>query len=237
MKRSSIVQSLSLMLAIIAVPQWGFAADHGDVPTAAGGEPTADITDLYAWMTDDSSKLNLVLDVASNAGVTTTFSPAVAFVFSISSSQAFGAPQQSTTLTCKFIDTTNIECWLGGEYVVGNPNVARGITSDSGKLRVYASRRDDPFFLEYKGFTNTVNEAVKQAVAGKVGFDATGCALLSVDQQSALLGLLTHGDQGAPPSNTFAGQAVLALVVQVDKTLIDAGGPMLGVWASTHSVR
>jgi hypothetical protein len=235
MKRPLILQTLSLVLAITGAPHWGFAADHGDVP-AAGNDPTADITDLYAWMNNDHTKLNLVLDVMSNAGPTATFSPAVAFAFSISSSPAFGGPQQSTKLVCKFIDTTNIECWLGAEYVVGNPSVAEGITSASGKMRVYAARRDDPFFLEYVGFGNAVNEAVKQAVAGQVGF-LDGCATLTPDQQQGLFGLLTHGADGAPPSNTFAGQAVLALVVQVDKTLVNAGGPILGVWASTHSVQ
>ena len=83
MKRPLILQTLSLVLAITGVPHWGFAADHGDVP-AAGNDPTADITDLYAWMSADRSKLNLVLDVMSNAGPTATFSPAVAFVFSVS---------------------------------------------------------------------------------------------------------------------------------------------------------
>jgi hypothetical protein len=234
MKRTLILPALSLALAITGAPS-GFAADHGDVP-AAGNDPTADITDLYAWMNDDGSRLNLALDVSSNAGPAATFSPAVAFAFSISSSRAYGAPQQSTKLICKFIDTKNIECWLGGEYVVGDPSTPQGISSESGKMRVYAARRDDPFFLEYTGFSNTIAEAVKQAVAGQVTFDPTGCATLTPAQQTGLVGLLQHGADGAPPSNTFAGQAVLALVVQLDKSLVDQGGPILGVWASTHAV-
>jgi hypothetical protein len=234
MKRTLILPTLSLALALTGAPS-GFAADHGDVP-AAGTDPTADITDLYAWMNDDSSRLNLVLNVNSNAGARATFSPAVAYVFSISSSTAFGGPQQSAKVICKFIDTTNIECWLGAEYVVGNPNTAQGIVSQRGGLRVYAARRDDPFFLEYTGFSATIADAVKQAVAGQVTFDMQGCATLTPAQQTRLLGLLTHGEGGADPSNTFAGQAVLSLVVQVDKTLVDAGGPILGVWASTHAV-
>jgi hypothetical protein len=235
MKRTLILPVLSLALALTGAPS-GFAADHGDVP-AAGNDPTADITDLYAWMNDDHSRLNLALDVSSNAGPAATFSPAVAFVFSISSSQAFGSPQQSTRLICKFIDTVNIECWLGSEYLVGKPNAPQGIVSQSGKLRVYAARRDDPFFLEYVGFSNTIAEAVKQAVAGQVAFDMQGCASLSPAQQTGLVGLLTHGADGAPPSNTFAGQAVLSLVVQLDKSLVDVNGPILSVWASTHSVQ
>lgn len=225
-----------MTLALLAVPLLGFAADHGDVP-AAGNDPTADITDLYAWMSPDASKLNLVLDVYPNAGAAASFSPAVVYAFSISSSQSYGGPQQSKKLLCKFIDANNIECWLAGEYVAGNPNKAEGITSASGKLRVYAGRRDDPFFLNYVGFGNTVSAAVQAAGAGMVQFDNQQCAQLSADQQTALVGLLTTGNDGAKATNTFAGQAVLALVLQVDKSLVNDGGPILGVWASSHSVR
>jgi hypothetical protein len=236
MKRPLFSRTLCLALALTAAPFVSFAADHGDVP-AAGNDPNADITDLYAWMSPDASKLNLVLNVYPNAGAGATFSPAVIYAFSISSSQAYGGPQKSKKLLCKFIDATNIECWLPGEYVAGNPNTAQGITSASGKLRVYAGRRDDPFFLNYVGFGNTVNAAVQAAGAGMVQFDDQNCALLTPDQQAALGGLLTHGEDGADPTNTFAGQAVLALVVQVDKSLVNDNGPILGVWASTHSVK
>jgi uncharacterized protein DUF4331 len=236
MKRPLFSRTLSLALALTVAPIVGFAADHGDVP-AAGNDPTADITDLYAWMSADASKLNLALDVYPNAGASASFSPAVVYAFSISSSQMYGGPQQSKKLLCKFADATNIECWLNGEYVAGNPSATQGITSASGKLRVYAGRRDDPFFLNYVGFGNTVNAAVQAAGAGMVKFDDQQCAQLTLDQQNALVGLLTHGDNGANATNTFAGQAVLALVLQVDKSLVDDGGPILGVWASTHSVQ
>ena len=236
MKRPLFSRTLSLALALSVAPMVGLAADHGDVP-AAGNDPTADITDLYAWMSPDASKLNLVLDVSPNAGAAATFSPAVIYAFSISSSQMYGGPQQSKKLLCKFVDSTNIECWVAGDYVAGNPNTEQGITSASGKLRVYAGRRDDPFFLNYVGFGNTVNAAVQAAGANQVKFDDQNCAQLTADQQTALLGLLTSGNDGAPATNTFAGQAVLALVLQVDKSLVNAGGPILGVWASTHSVK
>ena len=222
--------SLSVLLAGSGVAFSVLAADHGDAP-AAVNEPTADITDLYAWMTDDSSKLNLVLDVGAGAA----FSDAVTYVFSVSSSQGYGQPQVSTRILCKFIDGTNIECWAGSQYVVGNPSSPQGIVSDGGGMRVFAGLRDDPFFLEYTGFGATTTAAVAAVAANQVTFDAQGCAQLTPEQQTGLLGLLTHGENGAPPSNTFAGQNVLALVVQIDKTLVNAGGPVLGVWASTHA--
>jgi len=226
--------SLSVLLAGSGIAVSVLAADHGDAP-AALNEPTADITDIYAWMTDDRSKLNLVLGVNSNAGPGAAFSNAVTYVFSVSSSQGYKQPQQSTRVLCKFIDTTNIECWAGNQYVVGNPSSPQGIVSPEGGLRVFAGLRDDPFFLEYTGFANTTKAAVDAVVADQVTFDAQGCAQLTPGQQTALVGLLTHGADGAPPSNTFAGQNILALVVQVDKSLVNVGGPVLGVSASTHS--
>jgi hypothetical protein len=55
-------------------------------------------------------------------------------------------------ITCTFVDATNIECWAGDDYVVGDPNDPAGIVSDNGGLRVFAGLRDDLFFLEYDGF-------------------------------------------------------------------------------------
>ena len=47
---------------------------------------------------------------------------------------------------------------------------------------------------------------------------------------AALMGLLSTIEL----DDTFAGANVLSLVVQVDKDLVTAGGPLLSVWASTH---
>jgi|SRR5688572_20654288 len=229
------LRTLAAVLAL-GVPIAALAADHLDSADAvANNEPSADITDLYAWMTADATKLNLVAAVSANAGPNAVFSDAVIYQFAVSSSASFGAPQQSTLVTCKFIDGTNIECWAGNDYVVGNPSDTRGIVSDRGGLRVFAGRRDDPFFLEYNGFLNTVDAAVAAVQANQVTFDDAACPLLTEEQGAALLGALTSGNDGADASNTFAGQSVLALVVQIDKTIVNGGGPILGVSASTYS--
>jgi hypothetical protein len=239
------LQIFGVLLALTSTSLTGFAADHGDAPAAAN-EPTADITDLYAWMSNDTTKLNLVMGVDPNAGSSDTFSPAVVYVFSIASMSAFGQPQSGARIACKFIDGTNIECWLfggstdatvrtGNDYVVGDPSSPAGITSAGGGLRVFAGLRDDPFFLEYNGFNATVNAAVAAVKANAVTFDEEKCPLLTPPQQTALVGQLQHGLDGAAPSNFFAGQNVLALVIQIDKRLVTTGGPILGVWAATHS--
>lgn len=231
------LKSSSIAL-VLGVPFAAFAADHLDSPTArAIGEPTADITDLYAWMTSDATKLNLVAAVNPNAGLDDTFSDAVIYQFAVSSSQSFGGPQESALVTCKFIDGTNIECWAGNDYVVGNPSDPAGIVSDNGGMRVFAGVRNDPFFLEYTGFLNAVGLANNAVAAGQVQFEEAnkGCPTLTAEQQQALIGLLQSGADGARASDTFAGQNVLALVIQIDKSIVDAGGPILGVSVSTYA--
>jgi uncharacterized protein DUF4331 len=120
---------------------------------------------------------------------------------------------------------------------VGDPSAAQGIVSDNGGLRVFAGLRDDPFFLEYVGFQNGIDAANAEVAAGRVPFPISegGCPILSAEQQGALLTALTTGDNGDAASNTFAGQSVLALVIQVDKAIVNSGGPVLGVSVSTYS--
>ena len=239
MKRS--IRTLGMLLGVsviplLGIPFVGFAADHGDSPSAtASAEPTADITDLYAWQDNDKPNLNLVLGVNSGAGADATFSDAVTYVFHVQSSQNFGAAQTSTLITCKFVDGTNIECWAGDDYVAGNPSNPAGITSEKGYMRVFAGLRDDPFFLDYTAFTRTVNFAVDAVGAGVIAFDDEGCPELTPDQTTALVQSLTGGGNNPAPSNTFAGQNVLALVLEVDTAILTDSGPVLSVWASTHA--
>ncbi len=230
------IRALAALAALVALPVVVFAADHGDSPTAAATEePTADLTDLYAWMSADATRLNLIAAVNSDAGPNATFSDAVTYVFSVSSSQGYGQPQESTRIICKFIEEKSIECWAGADYVFGDPSDPAGIVSDSGGFRVFAGLRDDPFFLEYTGFAAAVTEAVRAVGADEVSFDEQRCPLLTPAQGAGLRGLLASGAEGAPATNTFAGQRVLALVLQVDKSIVDGNGPVLGVSVSTHA--
>jgi hypothetical protein len=231
------IRTLGMLLGASVIPFAGFAADHGDSPSAiASAEPTADITDLYAWQDNDSPNLNLVLGVNSGADEDATFSDAVTYVFHVQSSPAFGQTQTSTLITCKFIDGTNIECWAGDDYVVGNPSNTDGIVSEKGYMRVFAGVRDDPFFLDYTAFSRTVDLAVGAVSApGVIDVDPEGCPRLTPDQTTLLVSSLTSTGAYAPASNTFAGQNILALVLQVDTAILNESGPVLGVWASTHA--
>jgi hypothetical protein len=227
-KRFAIVSLLGV--AATAAPSL-FAADHVDSP-AAVAEPTADITDLYAWMSAEAQSLNLVMNVAPFSEAGTRFSDAVAYVFHVGSSMGYGDAQTETPVICQFYSADKIECWAGDEYVEGDPSSEAGIASESGKLRVFAGMRNDPFFFELTGFTETVKTVVEAAPS--LTFDDEGCAMLDAATSSALVGQLQSGQDGAPATDTFAGANVLSLVVQIDKSAVSSGGPLLGIWASTH---
>ena len=207
------------------------AADHIDSP-AATAEPTADLTDLFAWTTPEADKLNLVLNVHPFAGPDSAFSDAVQYVFHINSSQGYWEAKTETLVICQFPEPSRIECWVGSDYVTGDPSGAEGLTDESGSIRIFAGPRNDPFFMEFTGFTNTVNAVVN--AAGGLDFDEAGCPALDAATSGKLVGMLQSGVDGAPASDTFAGASVLSLVVQVDADKISPGGPVVGVWASTH---
>jgi hypothetical protein len=223
---------LSALVAACVVPLAAHAADHIDSP-AATAEPNADITDLYAWMNEGADKVNVVLNVHHMATASSAFSPAVQYALHFNSAAGFAQPQTPNVLLCQFYRTDRIECWLGDEYVEGDPSDSEGIQSESGRLRVFAGRRDDPFFFELTGFKETVKAVV--GAAPSLSFDEQGCPLLPPATQQALVTQLQRGEGGVPASNTFAGSSVLSLAFELDKTLVTAGGPVVGVWAGTHA--
>lgn len=229
--KSRILLAGAASVAIASATWASFAADHIDSPKAVD-EPSADINDLYAWMNDDATKLNLVLDVMPFAEEGAQFSDATQYVFHVNSSEGYGMAQTETQILCQFYAAGMIECWAGDEYVTGDPSATAGITSESGMLRVFAGLRNDPFFFELDGFRETVKAVV--AAAPDLTFDDDGCPDVDDATSATLVGQLMSGVDGAAASDTFAGANVLSIVVQIDKTLVTGGGPMLGVWASTH---
>lgn len=221
------------------------AADHVDSPGVLADLST-DLADLFAWTTPESDKVNLILTVGGLAGIATVpeggyFSDAAQYVFHVQSAPAFGMAAAATTdVICQFdADIADapmqVSCWVGDQdYVTGDVEITDGITSASGQTRVFAGWRDDPFYFNGAGVF-AVFDAVRGAVdAGGLQFDEYGCPQLDEDTSNALVTLLTTDTMGGPATDLVAGNNVLALVVQVDKTLLNGGGPILGVWASTR---
>jgi hypothetical protein len=221
------------VLSVAALPFIGYAADHIDAPAAAA-DPAADITDVYAWMNEDADRLQLIMNVYPMAGENASFSDAVQYVMHVNSSSAYGADQTETLVICQFYAANGIECWAGDEYVYGDPTDTDGLVSESGNLRVFAGRRDDPFFFELTGFQEAVKLAV--AAAPSLMFDDEGCPEINAATSELLVTQLQSGADSAEGSNTFAGASVLSLAIELEKSVVDEGGPILAVWGSTHAV-
>jgi hypothetical protein len=223
------------------------AADHLDSPGAIAN-PMADITDVFAWNTSDAMKVNLVMDVSPGDPGTRHFDNTVQYVFHVSSTSAIDSQTRTETkVICTFASDTDAQCWVGTkDYVKGDPSAAGGMTSADGKVKVFAGRRADPFFFNLNGFKDTVATVVTVAGGGTLMTDGAGCPTIDAGTASLLRGKLTEGAQGpathAPCSgssaNCFADLDVMAIVVQVDKTLLNEGtNKVLAVWGSTHAAQ
>lgn len=225
--------TMASMLAL-AVPVTAFAADHTDSPSTTN-EAAADIADVYAWMNKDASKLNLTMTVNPFASTQTQLSDAVQYVFHVNSSTGYGEAQTETLAQCQFPAADKVECWIGDQYITGDPRDPKGITNADGSIKVFAGVRNDPFFFELGGFLKTVDTVI--SAAPSLSFDENSCPALDADTSALLVGMLQSNPDGGPAQDTLAGANVIALVVQVDKSLVNQGGDILSVWASTHRAK
>ena len=208
------------LATLTAQPVSVFPADHVDGP-AARADPAADLADVYAWMTADTEQVNLALTIPA-----ALFSDAVQYVFEVESSEALGEAGSLTRVICSFDEAQTIQCWVGeDDYVTGIASEEVGLTSRSGRIRVFAGLRDDPFFFNSIGF-NAVRTQIRDTMS-ELEFDEAGCPLLDSETSQTLINQLTEG------ANTFVNP-VSALVLQIDRSLLARGGDILAVSGSTH---
>jgi hypothetical protein len=209
------------------LPSSAGAADHFDGPGVTD-DPSTDIADVYVWTSGDGLRVNLVMDV-----VAAQFSDAIQYVFHLESAAAFGQTGTRYDLICTFDAEQTVSCWLGDdEYAGGTPSGPLGARSESGRMRVFGGKRSDPFFFNAEGFSSTISKV--QAAASALTFDAAGCPAVDGGTSSVLVTSLQTGATGGPPTNFFRSRRVSSLVIELDKTLINGGGPILAVWASTR---
>lgn len=222
------------MAAAAILASRGQAADR--TAAAPAVSPMADITDVYAWMA--GSSLNLVMDVSPRDDGTNSFGPAVLYAFHLTSKPRLGIAESGGTETqviCRFDSNTSVRCWVasGGatkDYVIGDPSNTAGVTSATGKVKVFAGRRSDPAFFNASGFTTAMAGFAPQ-VGGVSTSDAAGCpGQVSLDKFVTLRTQLMSG------SDSFASSNVMAIVVQIDSALVNTGtNTVLSVWGSTHA--
>ncbi len=107
------------------------------------------------------------------------------------------------------------------------------LKSDSEKFRVFAGLRADPFYFNLEGFKDAV--ATVDAALGALAYDGAGCPMLSQAVSDTLIAQLQGTAMGTMPAkNFFEAANVLSIVIEVDKTLLTTGGPIVSVWGSTH---
>jgi hypothetical protein len=211
-------------LTLILMAALSHAADHRDSPSAVA-EPAADIADIFAWTTADTSRINFALTVPA-----ALFSDAVQYVIHVESAPAYGESGTEVQIICTFEVDQTLACWVGNaDYVTGDASSEVGLSSSSGRIRAFAGVRDDPFFFNSSGFRTTLN--IVNAAAPDLDFDGAGCPILDEATSNALINSLS--DNGEAVDN-FAGMTAGSLVLQIDADLLTGGGQILAVWASTH---
>jgi hypothetical protein len=241
-----VVGGACLATAIIH-PRLARSADHLDAPATTADHP-ADINDVYAFL--PSSELAagtathtvFVMTVFPAAPADAKFSDAVQYVLHAQSGAGFPTTTADYNIICTFdaAAAQKAQCWGGtDEYATGDASQPAGISSADGKLKVFAGLRADPFFFNLDGFKDTVATVDAVVDAGGVTFNDAGCPNnITGGQSSALVGKLgtTPTTGGAPGTavDFFKKLNGLAIVVQVDTTLVTKGGPIVSVWGSTH---
>jgi hypothetical protein len=217
------------------------AADHKDGP-ATTADPTADIADVYAFM--DGTNVALAMTVSPFADKTTAkFSDMVLYTWHVTSYNKFGGTKSGNNdVICSFATNQTIQCWVGTkDYVTGDASATTGLTSASGKVKVFAGVRADPFYFYLgspttggfkKAVADTWAAAPALITAGQV--NPNGCPILPTAAQTLLKTDLGVGNTDQT-KNDFASANVLAISIEIDKSLLIANpNDVISVWASTN---
>ncbi len=123
----------------------------------------------------DGNNLVLVMDVVPFADTSSKFSDQVQYVFHTQSGASLTAlTGAEVDIICSFDAAQKISCWAGDQdYVTGDASQTAGLDGMKGKFKVFAGLRDDPFFFNLDGFTDTV--AAVEAAAPSLTPNAAGC--------------------------------------------------------------
>jgi len=221
----------ALALTVLSAASWAMAADHIDAP-ATIADPTADITDLYSWT--DQGNVVFALNVTPLAMPGAKFSDKVQYVIHTESAMKFGMAGEKSDIIITFDANQKASVWVGDKgYVTGDASMVTGLASADGKFKVFAGLRADPFFFNLDGFKATVNFIDTNKAALLAGANDAGCPTVDNVTSGAAVNSLKTTD-GGTAVDFFKKLNGLAIVVQVDKTLVTKGGPIVSVWGSTH---
>ena len=208
--RRSALAAFAAAANVLAVgPLMG--ADHLDTHLVA--DPRADIGDLFAWMSHDGRRLNLVMTIVGRS-----FSDELQYVFHVDSGKRFGQTTATTNIVCRIPKTNEADCRAGD------------VDASKKKLRVFAGIRDDPFFNNVRG-TRDAYQFAAAALKGGTPVDAADAPADAATSRT-ILDKWRHTD-GGPAQDFLKGWTPASLVVSVDLGVINKGGTTLAVWATT----
>ena len=173
------------------------ASDHLDTRTVVQ-DPRADIGDLFAWISSDGKRLNLVMTVVGHS-----FSPGLDYRFHIDSGSAFNRTTATASISCRMPSASLIDCKGANDFAMGNASQAEGIKSRGGHFRLFAGLRDDPFYNNVRGSRDAYQEAAA-AIAKGSGRDNSGCWQFNTQTSQTILDRWRHTD-GGPAKNFLAG--------------------------------
>jgi Domain of unknown function (DUF4331) len=247
-KRASLagIAGLAGLAMVAALSAPGQAAEppvQRPAAQALADDPMAQVTDVYAWM-QSSQILNVVMDVSPGDDGSHSFGPGVTYVFHLTSraSPKVTSPTDvETRLICQFASSTSVQCWVTDPssptsakpykaYLTGDPSKLAGAETTDHRLKVFAGRRSDPAFFNATGFAKAVSDYSLLAPS-KVP-DAAGCPIWLTGAQADALLVTDFGTGG----DTFAAANVMAIVVQIDTTLVNvAPNAIITVWGATHA--
>jgi hypothetical protein len=219
------------MAACALLASTALAADHTDSagPTA---EPAADINDVFTWMEGDNLVLIMTVQPFADAGA--AFSDAVTYTFHVDAHPAFGqAAGMQSEVACTFDAAGAVTCAVNGDEAVvsGDATDTAGLENAAQNMKVFTGRRADPFYFYLTGYNTAVATVV--SAASLLTFQASGCPIVDGVTSNTLVSQLTAGNGNL--DNDFAGADVMALVVEIDKSLVtDATNDVVSVWARTY---
>lgn len=208
------------------LPRLLLASDHLDSPSVMA-DPRADIGDVYAWMSPDGARLNLVMTIVGHA-----FSDQLDYVFHVDSGKRFGKTAATTTIVCRFPKPDTTDCRVDDlDRALGDAGKPEGLVGSKHGFRVFAGLRDDPFFNNVRG-TRAAYQVAVAALRGGATVDGAGCPRFDRKTADEILYQWRHTD-GGPGTNFLAGWTPESIVVSIDRRLVAKGGSLLAVWGAT----
>lgn len=192
-----------------------------------------EVADLFAWTTPDAEKVNLIATMRVARAVGWRFPKGADIVFHISSSPAYGTPGTDVELLCHFYDFDGVECWLGDAYVAAKVGVpSQGVGPDR-RLRVFAGLRDDPAFFDRAALEGVSKGLLESLMPAPPMKDEFGC--MAPWPGGYQMAHTLYAPDPKKVVDAHEGRNVLAVVLQVPTVMLQAAGPMLGVWVSAHA--